>query len=103
MGGIMQGVEDEIMKLNKSQLEELIKLNAQLEGNDAQDKEADLESRIKQLNPPPEKKEEKEEKKSLLGTLLDGAKALFSGPLKSLTGMFGRFIPMISGIAGSIG
>lgn len=102
--GMLEGVEEEILNLSKAQLAELVKLNSQLEDASSKDKESEIESKIKQMNnAPSEKKEKTEEKKTFLGMLLDGAKALFGNPLKNLTGMLGKIMPMITGAVSSIG
>ena len=121
ISGIMEGVSSEIRQLNKSQLEELIKISTTLEQKhesdksilnrkDELDKEAELEGKLKSsvsgdnVLPPTEKK------KGLLATLLEGfgkVKDLFVGGIgklfKTVAGIFRPLIGLISGLVPVLG
>lgn len=96
--GIGEGIEQEILELSKEQLAELVKISATLV-NPPEDREAELEKRIKE--PLQEKKkEEKEEKGGIFSKMFSGMKTLFKGPLKAFTSLFGKLGPLVKMFAG---
>lgn len=96
--GIGEGIEQEILELSKEQLAELVKISETLV-NPPEDREAELEKRIKE--PLQEKKkEEKEEKGGIFSKMFSGMKTLFKGPLKAFTSLFGKLGPLVKMFAG---
>lgn len=99
--GIGEGIEQEILELSKEQLAELVKISETLM-NPPDDKEDELEKRIKA---PLQEEKKKEEEKSggIFEKMFGGIKNIFKGPLKAFTSLFGKLGPLVKMFAGLIG